>query len=200
VELIAALPDWFGTPESNAAYACSGSFEIHFLAVRPEQHRRGIGRRLIDHGVDVWMAMAEHFLDTETRHELPHTAFCCLRAGYTLEEARAIWTLEVWPALGFNLRYVAGEWAGWDRDWLIERIGKPRTPGLLSRLLSRVGGASSGDWVASERCMLALLETPPEQRGQRLALLEQTALHCLAPATVGDEADLGAARLRRAIE
>lgn len=75
VELIAALPDWFGIPESNAAYArdlarlpswvalqgdallgaitlashFSGSFEVHFLAVRPEQHRRGIGRRLIDH-------------------------------------------------------------------------------------------------------------------------------------------------------
>jgi ribosomal protein S18 acetylase RimI-like enzyme len=74
-QLIAALPDWFGIPESNAAYARDlarlpswlalrgetllgaitlashfpGSFEVHFLAVQPDQHRRGIGRTLVEH-------------------------------------------------------------------------------------------------------------------------------------------------------
>lgn len=74
-DLIAALPDWFGIPESNAAYARDlarlpswlalradrllgavtlgshfpGSFEIHFLAVHPAQHRHGIGRALVEH-------------------------------------------------------------------------------------------------------------------------------------------------------
>ncbi len=73
--LIAALPDWFGIPESNASYlqnlsrlpswvALAGarvvgaitlephfpaSFEVHFMAVHPEHHRRGIGRALLDH-------------------------------------------------------------------------------------------------------------------------------------------------------
>jgi len=72
-ELIAALPDWFGLPESNAEYLRNlsrlpswvalldgqlagaitlephfpGSFEVHFMAVRPEHHRRGIGRALL---------------------------------------------------------------------------------------------------------------------------------------------------------
>ncbi|MBE0699554.1 MAG: GNAT family N-acetyltransferase [Anaerolineaceae bacterium] len=72
--LIAALPDWFGIPEANAAYlrdlallpawvALSGdrlvgaaalaahfpgAFEIHFLAVHPDCHRRGIGRGLVE--------------------------------------------------------------------------------------------------------------------------------------------------------
>ncbi len=72
-ELIAVLPDWFGLPESNAAYlrdldrlpswlSCRGadvvgaatlaphypgSFEVHFMAVRPESHRQGIGRTLL---------------------------------------------------------------------------------------------------------------------------------------------------------
>ena len=71
--LIDALPDWFGIPESNASYLRSlselpawvallearlvgaivlaqhflSSFEVHFLAVHPEHHRRGIGRALL---------------------------------------------------------------------------------------------------------------------------------------------------------
>jgi ribosomal protein S18 acetylase RimI-like enzyme len=75
-EILAALPDWFGIPDSNATaladlarlpswVALSGaeprgavtlrehdphSFEIHFLAVHPSQHRRGIGRALLEHG------------------------------------------------------------------------------------------------------------------------------------------------------
>jgi GNAT superfamily N-acetyltransferase len=72
--LIDALPDWFGIPESNAAYVrdlsalpswvalldaelvgavtlkehLPESFEVHLLAVRPEHHRRGIGRALLE--------------------------------------------------------------------------------------------------------------------------------------------------------
>jgi GNAT superfamily N-acetyltransferase len=71
--LIAALPEWFGIPESNEAYlrslalrpswvACvdeqlvgaatlerhlPASFEVHFMAVHPGYHRRGVGRALL---------------------------------------------------------------------------------------------------------------------------------------------------------
>ena len=73
--LVEALPDWFGIPESNASYLRNlsrlpswvalrdgvlvaaitlephfpGSFEVHFMAVRPEHHRQGIGRLLLAH-------------------------------------------------------------------------------------------------------------------------------------------------------
>jgi len=72
--LIAALPEWFGIPEANAAYlrnlsllrswvALAGkdvvgaaaverhfpqSWEVHFMAVHPAHHRHGIGRALLE--------------------------------------------------------------------------------------------------------------------------------------------------------
>ncbi len=74
----------------------------------------------------VWLAMAEHFLDTETRPDLPLTALRCLEAGLSPAEARAVWRYEVTPAVGFNLRSVAGEWAGWNETWLLERVAAVR--------------------------------------------------------------------------
>jgi GNAT superfamily N-acetyltransferase len=73
-KLVAALPEWFGLPDSNAAYlrnlsvlpswvALHGSevvgaisleqhfpasFEVHFMAVHPDHHRTGVGRVLLD--------------------------------------------------------------------------------------------------------------------------------------------------------
>ena len=72
--------------------------------------------------IAVWVAMANHFLDTETRQDIPRTALCCVEAGLSPSEVSAVWRYEVTPAVGFNLHCVAGEWAGWDRDWLLDRI------------------------------------------------------------------------------
>ncbi len=90
--LIAALPEWFGIPESNAAYlhnlallpswvACAGeqlvgaatleqhspaSFEVHFMAVHPAFHRRGIGRALLDRLESEARARGAHWLHVKT--------------------------------------------------------------------------------------------------------------------------------------
>jgi ribosomal protein S18 acetylase RimI-like enzyme len=90
--LIAALPDWFGLPESNAEYlrdltilpswvACAGaelvgvisleqhfpsSYEVHFLAVHPDQHRRGIGRALVAHAEQQARTGGGHWLHVKT--------------------------------------------------------------------------------------------------------------------------------------
>jgi ribosomal protein S18 acetylase RimI-like enzyme len=90
--ILAALPDWFGIPESNAAYladlarlptwvALDGaeprgvltlvehdphSFEVHFLAVHPRQHRRGVGRALLEHGASWARARGGRLLHVKT--------------------------------------------------------------------------------------------------------------------------------------
>src|SRR5262245_40531383 len=81
--------------------------------------------------VAVWTAMADHFLDTETRHSVPFTALRCLEAGLTSEEACDVWRYEVTPVVGMNLWSVAGVWDGWDEAWLIEQIRRARASNRL---------------------------------------------------------------------
>lgn len=131
--------------------------------------------------VAVWMALAEHFLDTETRPDIPHAALTCVSAGYDAEKMREIWACEVSPAVGFNLYLVAGEWGCWDEEWLVERIERiraRRSSRLLRRLRYRCGGwPLNGVRVAIERCMAALLDTSSEDREQRARDLTWLAQH-----------------------
>jgi hypothetical protein len=120
--------------------------------------------------VDVWMAMADHFLDTETRQDIPRTALKCVEAGLSVREARDIWRYEVSPAVGYNLWVVAGEWGAWGREWLVRRIGRnriaPKVRGIVARALSLpLYLPSRGMLESVERCLHALLaiESEPER-------------------------------------
>jgi hypothetical protein len=135
--------------------------------------------------VPVWEAMASHFLDTETRQDLPMTALRCVEAALSVERAREVWRCEVLPAVGVNAFSVAGEWVGWDRDWLVGRIERIRRG---PRWLRRVRLVCSidvmrGECVAIERCIELLQVTPPMQRQQLatdLAFLSQHAFDFMA--------------------
>jgi hypothetical protein len=113
--------------------------------------------------IAVWQSMADHFLDTETRHDIPWTALRCLDAGLSVAEARDVWRYEVSRAVGFNGWDVAGEWVGWDRDWLVERIDRLRrrwdnTAGTARWLRYRIRvHLLHGVWVSIGRCMAVLM-------------------------------------------
>ena len=124
---------------------------------------------------EVWVAMADHFLDTETRQDIPRTALRCMEAGLSVTQARLIWQYEVSPAVGHNLWNVAGEWAGWDRDWLVARVQQSREswwhrPGtarwLRYRLLVHF---NHGVWVSIARCMGLLASAAVGAERQQLA-------------------------------
>jgi hypothetical protein len=125
--------------------------------------------------IDVWEAMSEHFLDTETRENIPWTALQCVKAGFSPEEARAIWRCEVAPALWSNLGVAPGVWAGWDRDWLVRHItsqlrGVSNLFGLRPCLYARFGVRwPFGTWCAIERCMHLILEKPTPAEREELA-------------------------------
>jgi len=123
--------------------------------------------------LEVWFNMAGHFLDTETRHDLPYTALSCVEAGLSAAQARQVWQFEVSPAVGSNLFSVAGEWAGWDRDWLVDRIERLRVswwnrPGPWRWLRAPIV-LMNDQWLAIERCMTFLQALPGDLPRKRVA-------------------------------
>jgi hypothetical protein len=71
----------------------------------------------------VWTALADLFLDTELQEaDLRHIARVLVASGYTDAEVEEILCGEVFPVCIWNMRSVAGVWAGFDSDWLQERI------------------------------------------------------------------------------
>ena len=71
----------------------------------------------------VWTALADLFLDTELQEaDLRHVARVLVASGYTDAEVEEILYGEVFPVCIRNMRSVAGEWAGFDTDWLQGRI------------------------------------------------------------------------------
>jgi GNAT superfamily N-acetyltransferase len=125
--LIAALPEWFGLPESNAVYLRNlsllpswvalvdsevvgaitleqhfpASFEVHFMAVRPEHHRRSIGRSLLVRLETQARARGCRWLHVKTlAPSHPDPCYARTRAFYEamgfspLFESSALWSAE----------------------------------------------------------------------------------------------------------
>lgn len=71
----------------------------------------------------VWDALSSFFLDTELDQEQQRSiAKALVDSGYTSAEIQAILWDELYPVLHGNLRSPAGEWAGFDLDWLQREI------------------------------------------------------------------------------
>lgn len=91
--ILSELPDWFGIPESNAAYAAAAeqgptwiadeadetigvmvlrdtgfsAIDIHLLAVRPHRHRQGVGRALVEEALAYARMLGKHLLTVKTQ-------------------------------------------------------------------------------------------------------------------------------------
>jgi hypothetical protein len=71
----------------------------------------------------IWQALSEFFLDTEiTESTFDYVARVVLETGYSPQEIQNILWGEVFPALEGNLKSIAGEWAGWTDEWLLEHL------------------------------------------------------------------------------
>ena len=71
----------------------------------------------------VWSALSELFLDTHLEAaDLERVAQRLAASPYSLTKIEEILRFEVTPALKGNLKVVAGEWDGFDENWLRDRI------------------------------------------------------------------------------
>ena len=70
----------------------------------------------------VWEALSDMFLDTDTSLSRQWRADQLARSPYSIEQLEFILINEVYLICKYNLLSVAGEWAGFDPEWLKEKI------------------------------------------------------------------------------
>ena len=118
----------------------------------------GIPKRLsnadVVHRRPVWSALSELFLDTShSSGDLDRIAKTLAMSPYSLEELDTILLWEVYPPCRSNLFSIAGEWAGFDVDWLESRILRGPSPlgKAWAGTVGRLGRFSSIKWRRIKR-------------------------------------------------
>ena len=133
----------------------------------------------------LWLALSDLFLDTETRWFLPYVAARAVEEGFSWSEVRHILELELTPVLGFNLLDVAGEWAGFEEDWLLGQLRTRRAegpPGLLAQAGAvLIGGLNRRIYQALEKLHRYLENQATEARKDEERRLSALAHLCLEP-------------------
>ncbi len=74
----------------------------------------------------VWIALSDLFLDTDTSTFHENLVKVLLVSPYSIEEINKIMLFEIYPVCRWNLLSIAAEWAGFDEDWLVEKMHKKR--------------------------------------------------------------------------
>jgi hypothetical protein len=106
----------------------------------------------------VWHALSDLFLDTDTSLSREWRVRELSQSHYSIEELEEILVAEVYPACRGNLFSIAGEWAGFDMEWLVGRIQRrANSPWkALHRFnLGRLTVHASFEWRATKQAVLA---------------------------------------------
>jgi hypothetical protein len=112
-------------------------------------HDGGAQENPQDPRIPVWRALSELYLDTDVAALYPQIADALADSPYALDALHEMLMYDVHPALYPNLMIVAGEWAGFDDDWLLVRITQVRRQPRWRRRLSHLFVRSiREDWRA----------------------------------------------------
>lgn len=90
----------------------------------------------IDARIPVWVALSDLYLDTDVTFSYDHIVRTLAASPYPLNALHEMLMYDVHPALYMNLMSVAGEWAGFDETWLLERIEAVRRQPRWRRCIS----------------------------------------------------------------
>lgn len=126
---------------------------------------------------DLVVALAELYLDTDVRDALPRLAQRIVSAGQTRSQIEQLWRCQITPTVHWNLRSPAGEWAGFDRRWLLSEVARRREkPGLVAwplvgRIVHRLRAFGAEPEFRAAMWLAERLRGVPEaQRAKRVAI------------------------------
>jgi len=105
----------------------------------------------------VWSAFSDLFLDTDVTLNYHYIIRVCGASKLTMEELEYILKYEVAPVALPNLYCVAGEWAGFDEEWLITEICKleKREEGFRNRVSNFLSKLGMNDYTAKHWLAIA---------------------------------------------
>jgi hypothetical protein len=118
----------------------------------------------------VWTAFSTFWLDTELEDaDLQYIARIAAESGYPVAELHDIYLYEVAPVVSANLHVTAGEWAGFDEQWLHSEARKRaehRSLWLRFWIFMRIGrkrmtDATEHDWQRMVALLPAVDEPTP---------------------------------------
>ena len=116
----------------------------------------------------VWIAQTDLFLDTDVRLHYAHLAYVAANSPFSLAELESIFRDEVAPVFEYNLMDIAGEWAMFADDDVIESV-----EGYLAKHPPRpyvMETWALDYWRHVAHLVTRLRVLPPEQRATRSRL------------------------------
>jgi hypothetical protein len=106
----------------------------------------------LSHRRPVWDALSTMFLDTDVSTSRDWRAATLAASPYSLPQLEQILIHEVYPVCQPNLRVMAGEWAGFDSEWLHDAILMRQTSGLRAWFnLGRLTMPRDEEWRATKQ-------------------------------------------------
>ena len=112
----------------------------------------------------VWHALSDPYLDTDVSLSLKWRVDILAASPYPVDELQAILFDEVNPVCRLNKWVVAGAWAGFDLDWLEERIvarrGRPSRWLLATAWATRLRVPCREDWLITRDGVIAARAAP----------------------------------------
>ena len=107
----------------------------------------------IDNRRPVWLALSNLFLDTDTNLFKEQIIKTLSNSPYSISELDEIMQNEVYPVCYTNLYGIAGEWSGFDPEWLEKKIlkGPSLFRKIYSRSIGKISIMSSLQWKLIKR-------------------------------------------------
>ena len=100
-----------------------------------------------------WLSLSDLFLDTDTNLLIDSVARNLASTPYDIKEIENILKSEIYPCCKYNLWSIAGEWEGFDEEWLVTQASQKRNSISLAwnRFFANIGIMVSPEWKKIRR-------------------------------------------------